>query len=75
MNHKEKPGASIGVQTELEPGATSLEVQWLRVFIPMQVTQVQSLMGELRSYMPWCDQKIFLKKSQHTIGTWKNPRG
>ena len=59
MNHKEKPGASIGVQTELEPGATSLEVQWLRVFIPMQGTQVQSLMGELRSYMPWCDQKIF----------------
>ena len=62
MNHKEKPGASLGVQTELEPGATSLEVQWLRDFIPMQGMQVQSLMGELRSHMPGVIKRyIFFK--------------
>ena len=31
---------------------TSLVVQWLRIHFPMQDTQVQSLVGELRSHMP-----------------------
>ena len=30
---------------------TSLAVQWLRVHLPMQRVQVQSLVGELRSHM------------------------
>ena len=32
---------------------TSLVVQWLRIRTPMQGTQVRSLVGELRSHMPW----------------------
>ena len=45
------------------PLGTSLEVHWLRmvvrrfthslVCLPMQGTQVQSLVWELRSHMPW----------------------
>ena len=31
----------------------SLVVQWLRIHLLMQDTQVQSLVGELRSHMPW----------------------
>ena len=31
---------------------TSLVVQWLRFRSPMQGTQVQSLIGELRSHIP-----------------------
>ena len=31
---------------------TSLVVQWLRICLPMQGTQVQSQVGELRSHMP-----------------------
>ena len=34
------------------PG-TSLVVQWLRICLPMQGTRVRSLVGELRSHMPW----------------------
>ena len=34
------------------PG-TSLMVQWLRICLAMQGTWVESLEGELRSYMPW----------------------
>ena len=30
---------------------TSLEVQWLKLFLVMQGTQVQSLVGKLRCYM------------------------
>ena len=33
-------------------GGTPLVVQWLRIRLPMQGTQVQSLVGELRSHMP-----------------------
>ena len=29
---------------------TSLVIQWLRLYLPMQVTQVRSLVGELRSH-------------------------
>ena len=32
---------------------TSLVVQWLRICPAMQGTQVPSLIGELRSHMPW----------------------
>jgi len=35
---------------------TSLMVQWLRIHLAMQRTQVQSLMGNLTSYMPWSNQ-------------------
>ena len=35
----------------LSPQGTSLVVQWLRVHLPMQGTQVPSLIGELRSHM------------------------
>ena len=31
---------------------TSVVVQWLRILLGMQGTQVQSLVGELRSHMP-----------------------
>ena len=34
---------------------TSLVVQWLRIHLPMQGTQV-SLLGEIKSYMLWGDQ-------------------
>ena len=30
---------------------TFLVVQWLRIRLPMQATQVQSLVGELRSHV------------------------
>ena len=32
---------------------TSLVVQWLRIRLQMQGTRVRSLVGELRSHMPW----------------------
>ena len=32
---------------------SSLVVQWLRIHLAMQGTQVQSLVRELRSHMPW----------------------
>ena len=32
---------------------TSLVVQWLRIYLPMQGSQVWSLLGELRSHMLW----------------------
>ena len=35
---------------------TSLAVQWLRIHLAMQRTQVQSLMGKLTSHMPWSNQ-------------------
>jgi len=41
---------------------TSLAVQWLRLCLPIQGLQVQSLAGELRSHMPHGQKKK--KKSQ-----------
>ena len=32
---------------------TSLVVQWLRLRLPVQGAWVKSVVGELRSYMPW----------------------
>ena len=34
-------------------GLISLVVQWIRICLLVQRTQVQSLVGKLRSYMPW----------------------
>ena len=34
-------------------GDTSLVVQWLRLYVPMQGTWVRSLAGELRPHMLW----------------------
>ena len=39
---------------------TSLAVQWLTLHLPMQGVQGGSLVGELRSHMPWSAAKIFL---------------
>ena len=49
----------LGSQTQTQSYQTkyiqgnSLAVQWLRIHFAMQGTQVRSLVGELRSYMPW----------------------
>ena len=43
-------------------GGTSLVVQGLRSRFPMQVVQVQSLLGELRSHMPLGKKKKNHKK-------------
>ena len=42
--------------SELKEGATriSLVVQWLRICLAMQGTQVQSLVRELEFHMPMC---------------------
>ena len=32
---------------------SSLMVQWLRIHLPVQGTQVGSLVGELRFHLPW----------------------
>ena len=44
-------------------GGTFLVVQWLRLHLPMQGVQVQSLVRELRSHMP-CNQKTKYKTKQ-----------
>ena len=41
------------IQTKSVITGTSLVVQWLKIRLPMQGTQVQSLVGELRSHMLW----------------------
>jgi len=40
-------------QTNKQTNWTSLEVQWLRLLLPTQGMQVQSLVGELRSHIPY----------------------
>ena len=39
--------------SEIWKAVTSLVVQWLRIRLAMQGTRFQSLVGELRSHMPW----------------------
>ena len=39
--------------TKQDNVGTSLVVQWLRIHLAMQGTQVLSLVWELRSHMPW----------------------
>ena len=41
----------------IQNAGTCLAVQWLRLHLPMQGAQVQSLVGEVRSHMPH-SQKI-----------------
>ena len=38
---------------KIKTTGASLVVEWLRICLPMQGTLVQSLVGELRSTMPW----------------------
>ena len=45
-------GYMCPVANKNESPGTSLVVQWLRICLPMQGTQVRSLVGELRSHMP-----------------------
>ena len=44
---------------------TSLVVQWLRIHLAMQRTQVQSLKGKLTSHMPWSNQAHTSLESMH----------
>ena len=41
------------LHTERQTVGASLVVQWLRICLPMQGTQVRSLVGKLRLYMLW----------------------
>ena len=47
-----KQGKGIKGYKQLRSG-TSTAVQWLRICLAMQWTQVPSLAGELRSHTPW----------------------
>ena len=40
---------------------TSLVIQWLGIRLPLQETWVHSLIGELRSHMPWSNSSMFHK--------------
>ena len=42
-----------GIYKKPTVNGTSLVVQWLSICLPVQGMQVQSLVGELRSHMPW----------------------
>ena len=45
-------------QMDKQGPGTSLAVQWLRIYLPVQKAPVHSLVGELRSHMPmWHGQK------------------
>ena len=50
------PGFPRGNSWKAMGTGTSLVVQWLRIHLGMQGTQVQSLVGELRSLMPQSNQ-------------------
>ena len=43
----------------------TLVAQWSRICLPMQGTQVQPLVGELRSHMPWSNQAYVLLLLKH----------
>ena len=62
------PAGQVGLfryQNHKEPSpGTSLEVQWLRLRLPMQGVQVRSLVGELRSHVPH-SQKTKTKQKQY----------
>ena len=47
---------------------TALVVQWLRIRLPMQGTQIRFLVWELRFHMPWgnCAHELQLLKSERT---------
>ena len=46
----------------------SLVAQWLRIYLPMQGTWIQSLVRELRYHMPWGNKAhmLQLKKPMHS---------
>ena len=46
-------GVFVSISSSKKITGISLVVQWLRIHLAMQGTQVQSLVGELRSHMPW----------------------
>ena len=48
---------SHNTSSKINDQGTSLEVQWLRLCLPMQGVKVQSLVGKLRSHMPWGQKK------------------
>ena len=57
MNVSSSPRAAITKYhklggLKLQKFGTSLVVQWLSVYLPMQRTQVQTLVRELRSHTP-----------------------
>ena len=55
---------------KLVNGRNSLVVQWLRICLLIQETQVQSLVGELRSHMLWDNEACALQlKSLCTAAT------
>ena len=47
-------------------GGTFLVVQWLRIHLPTQGMQVQSLAGELRSHMPYGNKAHMLQLQKPT---------
>ena len=49
---KAQGGTAWGSAYKYINSETSLVVQWLRICLPMLGTQVQSLVGKLRSHMP-----------------------
>ena len=55
-----------GPQSQASGASTraSLVVRWLRILLPMQGTQVLSLVNELRSYMPHGMAKLKKKKKR-----------
>ena len=61
-------GKSLHILTEKEGGGTSLVVQWLRICLAMQGTQVQSLVREPRSPVPWSNEAC----TPHILGFHHN---
>ena len=51
---------------------TSLVVQWLKILLPMQGTQVLSLVKELRSYMSHGMAKLKKKKKKNPAANARN---
>ena len=52
---------------------TSLMIQWLRIHLSMQSTQVWSLIGELRSHMPWGNQRACVLQLERTCSLQRRP--
>ena len=50
-----QPGGALGAEQTLKTarGGTSLVIQGLRIRPAIQGMRVRSLVGELRSHMPW----------------------
>ena len=48
-------------------GTVVKTVLWLRLHVSLQRVQIQSLVRELKSHVPWSAVKIFFKKSKQEI--------